>query len=1066
MTVPRIFHSLRTLTAEHLYEPVQQLTLPSHFPVTKYPLLGKMDVYEDNVSKISATLHETIQTELTHLQTNSTKFNLQSILSALNEFQPAPQLLDGELGKYIDAVISVYLLSNSQEITLACSEIFYNMGKIVGYKKISSLMKTEIHLIPKILSKCQLKEIHWHEKYLLICWLLVLVLAPFRLDSLNASVKTDIYGIAIAQLNQMGPLQPLGARLLGTFIMRVDCREQLDSFIGGLDHYQDFDEALKIGYLQTLNIALKRDLQDTLQPHVLKLAQFCKFIIVANCESKSRANIEIIAKVVSKLGRYLNEMEEFEEIEDIIGFFLDNFNSRNTETRFTLARKYAKLLTSIESCLCAEATLDLLDQTHDMAADPANFDSINADILHTNLLTIAELLRTKASPPYTYDRITSIINNTLFFQQNHVTHIGGSNIRDASNFIAWSMAKYSPGKIKPELTLQIFQNLVCVACFDKDIIIRRASAAALQELMGRHGSHAWTTLYPETADLNYGRNLCVANVLDYVNLGSLEKSYLEMPAQLLVGFPELRSVFVQRLTHRCHQDPDHELVQMSALALCKLIAEDDSQIQTQINQCIQHSQAKDPFNLFLVLAELLKITKNHESLPQIIPIFETIKIDHHKAPPAQILSYLSLLHSLMRLSYQPSDQVITNLFSSMRTDTKQVQQLVLQLSPFLALTENNWDEWLRFMKLGNQCTSSSVAMLSIFPTKCQIVLQLLRDDKVNYLVKVGILKSLSSFLRHGGELTDDEEEIQLVCNCLDDYTITEQGDVGSNVRSQTLALLFQNWESLSKFKDLFESKLLRLAAEPVETIRLGSFELIGRVNVGVGKKLEREEKSLYFTKLLDTFSEYYLKDGTVSSEMCKEFWKGYAFTCGALKSTDELITTSLSSFMQFYNSSTQQCQTRIILDILANLKIDSALQSKSQRAAKSIQTSAQFLSRILMVNLKLPTGFNVKGLYARVFNLHLNTSNLVRIKSSIEIFGYLALVERFEDALQRLKFLTVKHPIAKVRVLASEELFTVYTELSLDSSGSGIVDLEGKIKTLKTVDWTQSKGLEKYSSVI
>lgn len=1036
------------------------------------------DDHAEKVSKIAGSLHKNIQEQLSLLQQNKPEdFNRPLLLSSLNQFQPAPQLLEDKLNEYVNILISSYLSNNfdDQSKSHTTSEIFYTIGKIVGYKKISTFMKTEIHLIPRILSRAQSEGLHWHEQYLLLCWLIVLVLTPFKLDSLQKTVKTGLYTIGMNQLNRIGPLQPLGSRLLGSLIMRADCRDQLSHFLGTFDDYQSFDEDLKIGYLQALNIALKRDVEDILEPYVMKLTAFCKSI---SGNENSKGNIEIIAKVTSKLGRYLNEMEEFDQIEDIVCFFLDNFNNKNTETRFILARKYAKLLLSIESCMCTEATLDLLTQTGEMisssSADDCPFDTVNSDLLHTNLLTIAELLRTKAAPPYTYEEITGIIAKTLFFQQNRVTHIGGSNIRDASNFIAWSMAKYSPQKLNPEVLLANFQNLVCLSCFDKDIMIRRGAAAALQELMGRHGSHAWVTLYSEAPELNQVRNLCIANVLDYVDLGSLQKSYMEMPLRLIKGFPELEKVFERLLSSRCY-NLDHEVAKMSGLALAKLISnnrEKETLIQEQISHHIEMSKANS-FGAFLVLSQLLKLTTKHDNLPLIVPIFETIIIDHHKTPPFQIVSYLSLLSSLLKLSYIPSDLVMSNLFSSMRIDSTEVKALIMDIAPFLTRVEEDthWNEWLRYIKLGNQSASFAIALLSHFTAdpKCtDDVLSLLTNEKVNHLVKTGILKSVSIFFQKGGEL-GNRKYIETICQCLDDYTITEQGDVGSNVRSGGILLLRENWKKLVSFKELFEVKLLRLSAEPMETIRFDAFDLIKRINGVEHIKIQREDKPFYFAQLLHIFSTYYLKEGTEASEILKEFWKGYALTCGASKSTDELITNSLNSFLQFYQNTTHQCQTRIILDVLANLKIEpiqakGIKSSNAQRQAKLIQTSSQFLSVIFHSNLKLPQGFNIKGLYARVYNLHLNTTNLIKIKSAIEIFGYLAIVEVFEDSLDRLKYLTMNHPMAKIRVLAAEELFMVYSELSLRCDGDRY---EANIKVLKSVDWSQNvKGLEAYTGKI
>lgn len=73
----------------------------------------------------------------------------------------------------------------------------------------------------------------------------------------------------------------------------------------------------------------------------------------------------------------------------------------------------------------------------------------------------------------------------LFFDVRKGAASIGSNVRDASAYVVWSLARTEDTNAMKPFALELAQNLMRVALFDREIHIRRAASAAFQENVGR-----------------------------------------------------------------------------------------------------------------------------------------------------------------------------------------------------------------------------------------------------------------------------------------------------------------------------------------------------------------------------------------------------------------------------------------------------------------------------------------------------------------------------------------------------------------------------------------------------
>lgn len=159
-----------------------------------------------------------------------------------------------------------------------------------------------------------------------------------------------------------------------------------------------------------------------------------------------------------------------------------------TELRFQLAHAFAKvvfLFTNIDS-QSAYSLVEEIVQDSRQAVNSPYPSAIDEDKLHTQLLIIAEVARFQIFDAELLHAVSQdIIPHTIKFQQVKINKITGHQVRDATNFVCWSLVKYCELGDNIET---IFLNLLVCSLFDFDLTIRRSSAAALQELLGRYGS--------------------------------------------------------------------------------------------------------------------------------------------------------------------------------------------------------------------------------------------------------------------------------------------------------------------------------------------------------------------------------------------------------------------------------------------------------------------------------------------------------------------------------------------------------------------------------------------------
>jgi hypothetical protein len=91
-----------------------------------------------------------------------------------------------------------------------------------------------------------------------------------------------------------------------------------------------------------------------------------------------------------------------------------------------------------------------------------------------------------AQGEYTYKiRNTADGSQALTFDLRRASHSIGANVRDAAAYVLWSLSRACPPDELRPYADDMATGMICVACFDREVGVRRAASAAYQEGVGR-----------------------------------------------------------------------------------------------------------------------------------------------------------------------------------------------------------------------------------------------------------------------------------------------------------------------------------------------------------------------------------------------------------------------------------------------------------------------------------------------------------------------------------------------------------------------------------------------------
>ncbi|KAI4756293.1 hypothetical protein E4T52_11608 [Aureobasidium sp. EXF-3400] len=428
-------------------------------------------------------------------------------------------------------------------------------------------------------------------------------------------------------------------------------------------------------------------------------------------------------------------------------------------------------------------------------------------------------------------------------------------------------------------------QLLLSACLDPSGNIRRGSSAALQELTGRHPDQvsngislvqvvdyhavglrqrAMVDVAQNAADLDpmYRKALLTA-LGQWRGLGSTDVSSREAAAESigLLCAPQTPQHVTITLVHlqRCldaFPGSDIEQCHGSMLALSKII---DNKILQQ-TKSDQPDPSKEGISYLLALWGLFIIIdvglfRSHTA--------RAIRAELPSAVARLIasLSELSLLPTASHWDLPPQklklSQIVSGLISSSESSTLQVlprlvralsllSQSGLTTTPILDLSDCLTRIAHDSSGMVLQGSGRVVALGAAFPwlqdiyscdpiAACNLLSNMIQTAPLTEW-RIVALHAMELMIQAGAVGTDVLPEVLLALDAgLNDYTITERGDVGSLVRTKAVQCVQGMWEAGQPLlepasKQLLQGNIIRLAPEKMDRVRIQAARCLARIS--------------------------------------------------------------------------------------------------------------------------------------------------------------------------------------------------------------------------------------------
>ncbi|CAM9634190.1 unnamed protein product, partial [Ectocarpus sp. 8 AP-2014] len=279
------------------------------------------------------------------------------------------------------------------------------------------------------------------------------------------------------------------------------------------------------------------------------------------------AQVKVDATEVDVVAEEEEEEEEVdvpEELEDIVEALLCGLRDRDTVVRWSAAKGIGRITERLPRELADDVVCSVLDLFVEAEWDGA---------WHGGCLALAELARRGLLLPERLPRACPLVRRALAYDVRRGAGGVGAHVRDAACYVCWAFARaYSPRVLGPHLP-GLCDSMLSTALFDREVNVRRAAAAALQENVGRQGQQqsgeddgsGWSG----GGGGGVAHGIDIITAADYFSLGNRLQAYLNI-GKTVAAFDRYRHHIVDtlRLDKLKHWDP--ELRRLSALALGRI----------------------------------------------------------------------------------------------------------------------------------------------------------------------------------------------------------------------------------------------------------------------------------------------------------------------------------------------------------------------------------------------------------------------------------------------------------------------------------------------------------------
>ncbi|KAK9240321.1 armadillo-type protein [Lipomyces kononenkoae] len=790
------------------------------------------------------------------LALSSSQPDVTSLVCQIEPFQDSPQLIDPMLEDTVVAICRAFLTSRKP---WHC-RVLYVLVKIRGAKTVSRFFPNDVALLERIL--CEIEQSdneQWESRYILLIWLSVLVLTPFKLSSIDNDVASRAYTLTVKYLSSPGREREAAAIALARFLVRADTQvDYLPEYVEWSKTVSSSDIFAILGTLATIaglfTLCSPADLEPYL-PHI-------PVVLAAVKRSQHTRTNAVLRKLLCKAtcrlalcSLALSSNEVPESVENCLGELITTeLADKDTLVRYSASKAVSRVAQSLATIDHENVFVPEIIDTLFASCFPKNTtaDGKIADRWHGGLLALAELLRRHVLPLPRYStKLFEVTRGGLQFEIRMTTHAIGANVRDAACYVAWSLFRHYPGlcnesSTTTQLVQGILSELTLVACFDREVNNRRAAAAAVQECIGRH---------PEVVR-NLETGIALVQCLDYFAIGSRAHAFLEISREVsMLGVARgMIEFLIERVI--CSWDVDIRRLAGKALALIlsdkDVIGEYALKLLDIVEKIPDGRSFDERHGYVYALGEILDILpKNdpaiHALLPRLKNVFDSMTFPAHHAfvlydaalhvigPAASLFcnrsldipqSYMAILNdALSRTGEDPSTAALR---ASACSAAERLPNGII--NPY---------DWIDFGKMGRPGFILALGSLrppvdeSVILSICELASKSQKEYDIS--IRIAAVRALDARLSSDGHMLSasplyNSKILVALANSLQDYTtLPSRGDIGSHLRLASIKAIAGHASKLfahSGYSDptTILTNLVRISLEKMDKLRLESLK--------------------------------------------------------------------------------------------------------------------------------------------------------------------------------------------------------------------------------------------------
>ncbi|BGP27717.1 tubulin-specific chaperone D [Rhodotorula toruloides] len=508
---------------------------------------------------------------------------LGRLCAMLDDYQEQSYLLDPSLETLVSPLLtSLRVQVRRQGSKLGgrrierVAKILYWFTKVRGSKTIAQFFPHEVTDLaglvqllsadpdaPSTSSTPLLSSPSWELRYILLLWLSVCIRLPFALSRLTPGTKDAIEALGLKWLERSGKEADGAAEVLGRYFAR-----------------NDVDIACLLEWSEdALRSSEKQKTAET-----------------------SGADHEDVP----------------EEVELIVGELIEGLAHPDSIPRYSSAKYLARLSLLLPTSFASQVLDAILTSFEEALAEAST--ARGEGKAQGACLAVGEMARRGVLNRLETEERDEVVKRVLdctlqALNYDHLTvlHSIGTSVRDSASYVLWSLSRtLSSSSLSAKQAQGLAERLVCTACLDREVSVRRAASAAWQEAVGRWG------IFPH--------GISVLRLVDFFTVSVRHRAFLQA-AVGVAGYPEYRLALVSHLLGRPASSSgtaagiahyDAEIRSLSAQALGLIVegaAEELAErlIDEQVKKLDEVK--KDAGRLHGVLLSLAHLAKATQALP-------------------------------------------------------------------------------------------------------------------------------------------------------------------------------------------------------------------------------------------------------------------------------------------------------------------------------------------------------------------------------------------------------------------------------------------------------------------